>query len=62
MALTFILVLSIVYLPPMQFIFGSNSLGLIDWGFAILASIIFFIVRESAKLVNIQYNKRRQVI
>lgn len=62
MSLTFILVLSIVYLPPVQFIFGSGSLNLIDWGYAVLASIIFFVIRESAKLINLQLNKRQQVI
>lgn len=45
-------VLSIVYVPFIQHIFGSGPLTLIDWGYAIAAGVIFFVIRESAKLIH----------
>ena len=57
MLLSVICVAAIIYLPPLQFIFGSGSLSPIDWAWAAAGALIFFIVREAFKLVKLAKNK-----
>ena len=43
-------ILMIVYLPVVQRYMGTMSLSLIDWGYALLAAIIYLIIRQLFKL------------
>ncbi|MDK2899131.1 MAG: P-type Ca2+ transporter type [Patescibacteria group bacterium] len=52
MGLSVICVLGIVYIPVINQVFGSGPLSLIDWFFAILAALIFFMFKEIGKTIN----------
>jgi len=52
MTLSLICVVSIVYIPLLQNLFGSGPLGLVDWMYALAAATIFFIVKEIGKFLN----------
>lgn len=52
MTLSMACVLAIVYVPLLQRLLGSGPLVLIDWLYAIAAAIIYFVFKESAKVIN----------
>lgn len=47
--LSLFFVLNFVYNPWLQHLFGSSSLGLVDWLYAMISAVIFFILREIYK-------------
>lgn len=57
MGLSLLCVISIVYVPFVQKIFGSDSLSVKDWLFALASAGIYFMIREATKLLA---GKRRQ--
>ncbi len=51
MGLSLFCVVSIVYIPVVQKVFGSDSLNVTDWFFAVASACIYFVIRETLKLL-----------
>jgi Ca2+-transporting ATPase len=58
MAFSMICVLAITYVPFVQNVFGSGPLGAIDWFYAFMAALIYFVIKESFKVFDIIVNGR----
>jgi len=56
MGLSMACVMAIVYIPLAQQVFGSGSLTMTDWLLALAAAIIFFIFKESGKMIRRRLN------
>jgi Ca2+-transporting ATPase len=47
----FAIMLAIVYVPWMQVAFKTGTLSLLDWGFVLIAAVIFVAFREVGRLI-----------
>ncbi|MEI6237802.1 MAG: cation-transporting P-type ATPase, partial [Candidatus Saccharibacteria bacterium] len=60
-ALSIFCILNIVYNPWIQKIFNSAPLNIADWSYVFLAALLFFIVRETIKMVTVRSANHIQV-
>ena len=50
-ALAIIVQVLVIYLPPLQLVFGTVPIGLMDWGKLLVVSSLGFIVMELSKFM-----------